>query len=97
MLALALAIRVVSVAPSIPPALSMTMNSMPLVGLGTFQLKGDVAKQAVFQALKEGYRLVDTATIYRNEESVGDGLILAEKELGICREEIFLTSKISPR
>ena len=70
---------------------------MPLIGLGTFQLKGDIARQAVFEALQEGYRLVDTATIYRNEESVGEGLREAEKLLGIRRDEVFLTSKISPR
>ena len=73
------------------------MSTLPLIGLGTFQLKGDVAKQAVFEALQEGYRLVDTATIYRNEESVGEGLREAEKQLGIRRNEVFLTSKISPR
>mmetsp|Transcript_29440 Transcript_29440/g.68800 ORF Transcript_29440/g.68800 Transcript_29440/m.68800 type:complete len:173 (-) Transcript_29440:543-1061(-) len=75
-----------------PPALLR----IPRIGLGTFQLKGDVAKGAVLEGLKQGFRLVDTARVYRNEESIGEALKEAEEKLGIRREEVFVTSKIGP-
>jgi methylglyoxal/glyoxal reductase len=64
---------------------------MPLVGLGTFLAKdGEETYQAVLEALKVGYRHIDTAAIYRNEESVGRAI----KDSGIPREEIFVTTKL---
>lgn len=66
---------------------------MPQFGLGTFMIPdGDVAKNAVLTALKNGYRHIDTAHAYGNERSVGQ----AVRESGIPREEIWVTSKLWP-
>ncbi len=62
---------------------------MPVLGFGTFMLRGEVAVNSVADAIALGYRLFDTATIYGNEESVGAGI----KKSGINREELFITSK----
>lgn len=74
---------------------SVTLNSgyeMPIVGLGTYSLLDDVCVNSVSEALKAGVRLIDTAYIYHNEESVGQGI----RESGILREEIFITTKLYP-
>ncbi len=63
---------------------------MPCVGYGTWQTpSGDVARDSVKAALELGYRHVDTASAYENEESVGEGIRLS----GVRREDIFLTTK----
>jgi len=63
---------------------------MPLVGLGTWQYKDDVAEQATIDAFKLGYRHVDTALGYGNQVGVGKAL----KQVGLKREDYFVTSKI---
>lgn len=64
---------------------------IPVVGFGTWQTPdGDVAVSSVKEALAAGYRHIDTAQGYKNEESVGQAI----KESGIPREEIFLTTKL---
>lgn len=69
---------------------------MPILGLGTWTLTGATCEVAVFSALKDGYRLIDTAKYYGNEKEVGNGIAKAVKE-GICkREEVFITTKIVP-
>lgn len=65
---------------------------MPSVGLGTFLMRPDKAEQAVYDALKMGYRMVDTANGYLNERAVGRGI----KKSGVPREEIFLATKLWP-
>ena len=65
---------------------------MPKIGIGTFLLKPEEAERAVFIALQNGYRSVDTANIYMNEKAVGRAIAKS----GVPREEIFLTSKIWP-
>ena len=65
---------------------------MPSVGLGTFLMQPDKAEQAVYDALKMGYRMVDTANGYLNERTVGRGI----KKSGVPREEIFLATKLWP-
>jgi len=66
-------------------------REIPILGLGVFQSeKGRDAENAVLWALEAGYRHIDTASIYRNEESVGDAL----KSSGIPRDEIFVTTKV---
>ena len=71
-----------------------TLNNgvkIPMIGLGTWQVEdGDSAYNAVKLALKNGYRHIDTAQGYGNEESVGRAI----KDSGIPREEIFITSKL---
>ncbi|UZD65617.1 2,5-didehydrogluconate reductase DkgB [Marinobacter sp. AN1] len=68
----------------------MPFDALPPIGMGTFRLKGDDAREAVRSALSLGYRHIDTAQIYRNEAEVGDGITSS----GIPRREIFVTTKI---
>jgi len=64
---------------------------MPWFGLGVFKVKeGNEVVESVKSAIKNGYRSIDTAAIYQNEEGVGQGI----KESGISREELFVTSKV---
>ena len=69
---------------------------MPVLGLGTWTLTGDVARDSVYLALKEDYRLIDTARYYGNEEEVGEGLKAAIRDGIVTREEVFITTKIVP-
>lgn len=69
---------------------------MPTLGLGTWTLTGQVCEDAVYAALKSGYRLIDTAKYYGNESEVGKAISRAISD-GICkREEIFITTKLVP-
>ena len=63
---------------------------MPMIGFGTHSLKGDTCVRSVAEAISVGFRLIDTATVYGNEEFVGEGI----KQSGIPREELFVTSKL---
>ncbi|MDR2465643.1 MAG: aldo/keto reductase [Streptococcaceae bacterium] len=64
---------------------------IPVVGFGTWQAPdGEIAEQSVVDALDAGYRHIDTAAIYKNEESVGRAI----KRSGIPREELFITTKL---
>ncbi len=64
---------------------------MPWFGLGVFKVEnGNEATESVKAAIKNGYRSIDTAAIYKNEEGVGIGI----KESGVAREELFITSKV---
>ena len=66
--------------------------TMPSVGIGTFLLEPKDAENSVKEALKLGYRLIDTANAYMNERAVGRGI----KESGVDRKEIFLSTKLWP-
>lgn len=66
-------------------------GTIPCVGFGTWQTPdGDVAINSVKTALEAGYRHIDTAAVYRNEVSVGEGIIAS----GVNRRDIFVTSKV---
>jgi 2,5-diketo-D-gluconate reductase A len=65
-------------------------NSIPQVGLGVWQTPNDTAVTAVKAALASGYRHIDTAAIYENEQGVGEGISAS----GVSRSEIFLTTKL---
>jgi diketogulonate reductase-like aldo/keto reductase len=70
-----------------------TLNNgmqMPLLGLGTYNMFGEVVTNAVQTALETGYRLIDGAQMYHNEKEVGEGI----RRSGIPRTEIFITTKI---
>jgi 2,5-diketo-D-gluconate reductase A len=67
-------------------------GAMPLVGFGTWQLRGSQAYEATRYALQVGYRHIDTATMYGNETEVGRAI----RDSGVPREEIFLTTKLPP-
>ena len=65
---------------------------MPSVGIGTFLLEPKDAENSVIEALKMGYRLIDTANAYINERAVGRGM----RSSGVKREDIFLSTKLWP-
>lgn len=64
---------------------------IPVIGLGTWPLRGKECRDAVLSALDAGYRHLDTAQMYENEKEVGDAL----RKSGIPREDVFITTKIS--
>jgi len=70
---------------------------MPRLGLGTWALRGKRAEESVYEAIKTGYRLIDTAACYGNEENVGNGVRRAVTEGIVSREELFVTTKLMPR
>jgi 2,5-diketo-D-gluconate reductase A len=75
------------------PVERITLNNgvqMPVLGFGTLYLTDDLGERCVADAISLGYRLIDTATIYGNEEAVGAGI----KRSGIDRRELFVTSKV---
>ena len=65
---------------------------MPMVGFGTWQLRGRQGYDAIRYALRAGYRHIDTATMYRNEAEVGR----AVRDSGLARDEVFITTKVLP-
>ena len=67
-------------------------ETCPVVGIGTFMLSPKDAENSVREALKMGYRLIDTANAYVNERAVGRGM----RDSGVKREEIFLSTKLWP-
>ena len=74
------------------PQLSLTVDGLtiPQLGFGTWQLEPADARRMVAEALRIGYRHIDTAWIYKNEAAVGDGI----RDSGVAREDIWLTTKI---
>lgn len=63
-----------------------------MLGLGTFQSKKDNVYEAILYAIQHGYRLIDTAAVYRNEKDVGRAI----RDSGIDRRKLFITSKLGP-
>ncbi|WP_010532230.1 aldo/keto reductase [Lentibacillus jeotgali] len=64
---------------------------MPIIGFGVFQIEdAHICEQAVYDAIEAGYRLIDTASAYLNEEAVGRAI----KRSGVPREELFITTKL---
>ena len=69
----------------------VTLNNgikMPMEGFGVFQIPEADCEQVVIDAIKAGYRLIDTAASYGNEEAVGQAI----KKCGVPREELFITT-----
>jgi diketogulonate reductase-like aldo/keto reductase len=75
--------HVVEIAPGV---------SIPMIGFGTWQIRGDAAYEATRRALEAGYRHIDTATAYGNESQVGRAL----RDSGVPRKEVFITTKLRP-
>ena len=76
---------------------TVTLNNgieMPILGIGTFSLSDSDAEESVYWALKDGFRLIDTARIYGNEAGVGRAIKRAIEEGFVTREEIFVTTKM---
>ncbi|WP_311836041.1 aldo/keto reductase [Cellulomonas fimi] len=74
------------------PTLALRGADIPMLGLGTWKAEGDEAGRAVTTALELGYRHVDTATMYGNEDEVGRGIVRA----GVDRADVFVTTKLPP-
>ena len=74
------------------PSVAASGANIPLIGLGTWELRGRTCARVVEQALRLGYRHIDTAEMYDNERDVGDGV----RASGVKRNEIFVTTKIWP-
>jgi 2,5-diketo-D-gluconate reductase B len=77
---------------TIVPAIEAKGARIPLLGLGTWDLRGRVCARVVEQALRLGYRHIDTAEMYDNEREVGEGF----RASGVRRNDVFLTTKIWP-
>ena len=71
-------------------------NKIPMMGIETFLLTPDEAENSVYNALKDGYSLIDTANAYVNEKAVGRGIRRAIEEGIVTREEVYLETKIWP-
>ena len=69
---------------------------VPLLGLGTFMISPEDTERSVYEGIKAGYRLIDTANAYLNEEAVGRGIRRALEEGLVTREDIFLSTKLWP-
>ena len=75
---------------------TITLNNniqMPMLGFGTFLMGGAECEESVLTALRSGYRMIDTAEAYGNEEAVGNAIVKS----GIPREELFLVTKVNFR
>ncbi len=71
----------------------VTLNNgmeMPILGYGVYQINNDETERCVLDAISVGYRLIDTAQVYSNEDGVGNAI----KKCGVKREELFITTKI---
>ena len=74
----------------------ITLNNniqMPMLGFGTFLMGGSECEESVLAAIRSGYRMIDTAQAYGNEEAVGSAIVKS----GIPREELFLVTKVNFR
>ena len=73
-----------------------TLNNgiqIPMLGFGTFKASGEECEASVLAAIRAGYRLIDTAEAYNNEEYVGNAIVKS----GVPREELFITTKVNFR
>jgi len=77
-------------APSVPTVTLSSGHTIPQLGFGVFRVPPAEAEKAVSEALEVGYRHIDTAAIYRNEEGVGAAIARS----GIARDELFVTTKL---
>ncbi|NVK31083.1 MAG: aldo/keto reductase [Gammaproteobacteria bacterium] len=76
---------------AIPP-----LHAMPMVGFGTYLISNDEVAHSVESAISVGYRHIDTAAGYGNEQGVGEGIRAAMQNLGLSRSDLFITTKLWP-
>ena len=69
---------------------------VPVLGIGTFMISPEDTEKSVYSALRDGYRMIDTANAYLNEEAVGKALKRAFDEGVVTREEVFVSTKLWP-
>ncbi|KAJ3276841.1 hypothetical protein HDV01_002896 [Terramyces sp. JEL0728] len=70
---------------------------IPKIGLGTYRLKGEAVQKIVYDAVKMGYRHIDTACVYKNEQDIGRAISKLIEEGVVKRSDLFITSKIAPK
>jgi diketogulonate reductase-like aldo/keto reductase len=75
------------------PSVTVRGTRIPAIGLGTWELRGETCSRIAAEALKLGYRHIDTAQGYDNESQVGEGL----RASGVARDDVFITTKIRPQ
>ena len=75
---------------------NFTNQYVPSIGLGTYNMSSEEAELTTFHALKHGYRHIDTAAVYRNEDGVAKGVKTYLNESDLKREDIFITTKLWP-
>jgi 2,5-diketo-D-gluconate reductase A len=77
--------------PAVPPVTLNNGVEMPLLGFGVFQVTdAEECERSVYEAIRTGYRLIDTAAAYGNEQAVGNAI----ERAGVPREELFVTTKL---
>lgn len=86
-------ISITANASEIPFVTLINGRNMPMLGLGTYTLRGDTAVNAVKTALQMGYRMIDAAQAYHNEAAVYEGI----RQSSVKREDVFVTTKVSPK
>ena len=69
---------------------------MPMIGFGTYLISDKEAPRTLNSAIKIGYRHINTAEVYRNEEGIGIGLKESFSQYCLNRDDIFITSKVFP-
>ncbi|KDO19970.1 hypothetical protein SPRG_13075 [Saprolegnia parasitica CBS 223.65] len=74
-----------------------TGAEIPAIGVGTYRLRGADAERVVYDAVRLGYRHIDTAAVYQNETFVGAAIRRLIAEGVVARQELFVTTKVSPR
>lgn len=72
----------------------LTIDAIPLIGFGTWNLKGDNVSESVAWAIETGYRHIDCADAYGNEDLVGVGIAMGLAKTGLKREDLWITSKL---
>ena len=75
---------------------NFTNQYVPSIGLGTYNMSSEEAELTTFHALKHGYRHIDTAAVYRNEDGVAKGVKTYLNDSDLKREDIFITTKLWP-
>lgn len=76
------------------PTQPLTLDTIPLLGFGTWNLDRDNASEAVSWAIQAGYRHIDCAAAYRNQDLVGKGIADGLAKTGLKREDLWITSKL---
>ena len=72
----------------------LTLDNIPLLGFGTWNLDRDNASEAVSWAIQTGYRHIDCAAAYKNQDLVGKGIVDGLAKTGLKREDLWITSKL---
>jgi diketogulonate reductase-like aldo/keto reductase len=78
----------------ITPPKGTELNDIPILGLGTWYLSGQNGTEAVASAIQNGYRHIDAAWYYKNQEIVGPGIKEGLRRTGLSRKDVWITSKL---